>query len=258
VPEPDDDALGATIEGATASTRRLLAGVSALDEDDVRRPSLLPGWTVAHVLAHLVGNAESHTHLLGAARRGEVADQYPGGPAQREGDIAARSRLPVADLVAALHEACRRLEEAWAATPPDVWRHGRARVSTGEWPLAELPFRRWRELELHSVDLGLGYRPDDWPEAYVREELDRAAADLGDRLPPGTAVRLVADDLGWTQVAPAGAGQTVPVTAPARALLAWLVGRAPGASDPAWPATAFGPRRPALGPWEGTGPRPPA
>jgi maleylpyruvate isomerase len=249
VAEPDDPVPRATIEGVVAATRRALADVAGLDEHDVRRPSLLPGWSVAHVLAHLVGNAESHVHLLAAARRGEVADQYPGGPGQRSGDIEARAALPVADLLGALVTACGRLEEAWAATPPEVWREGRARVSTGEWPVAELPFRRWREVELHSVDLGLGYRPDDWPEPYVREELDRAAADLPDRLAPGTAVRLVADDLGWTRVVPAGAGRPVPVTAPARGLLAWLVGRDTESPGPG----TF----PALGPWEGTGPRPP-
>ena len=243
MPELQGATLAATIDGAATATRRLLAAVSDLTQDDVRRPSLLPGWTVAHVLAHLVGNADSHMHLLAAARRGEVADQYPGGPAQRQGDIEARAALPVADLLAALDTACRGLEDAWAATPPEVWRRGRARVSTGEWRLAELPFRRWREVELHSVDLGLGYRPGDWPEPYVREELDRAAADLPDRLAPGTAVRLVADDLGWSRVAPSGAADPVLVAAPARSLLAWLVGRGPGT--------------PALGPWEGTGPRPP-
>jgi maleylpyruvate isomerase len=178
VAEPDDPAPRATIEGVVAATRRLLADVAGLEEDDVRRPSLLPGWSVAHVLAHLVGNADSHAHLLAAARRGEVADQYPGGPAQRSGDIEARAALPVVDLLGALVSSCGRLEEAWAATPPEVWRGGRARVSTGEWPVAELPFRRWREVELHSVDLGLGYRPDDWPEPYVHEELERAAARL--------------------------------------------------------------------------------
>jgi maleylpyruvate isomerase len=251
VPEAEDGALRATIEGVAAATRRLLADLTGLREEDVRRPSLLPDWTVAHVLAHLIGNAESHTHLLAAAGRGEVADQYPGGLAQREGDIEARATLPAADLLAALVTACERLEEAWAVTPPEVWRTGRARVSTGEWPVSELPFRRWREVELHSVDLGLGYRPNDWPEAYVRDELARAASDLSDRLTPGTAVRLVADDLGATWAAPPDAADPVLVTAPARALLAWLVGRSHD-------TTAFGPRRPALGPWEGTGPRPPA
>ena len=262
MPEPDDAQLRATIAGVAGATRRLLADITGLGEDEVRRPSLLPGWTVAHVLAHLVGNADSHTHLLAAARRGEVADQYPGGPTQRSGDIEARAALPVGDLLGTLARACARLEEAWAATPPEVWRDGRARVSSGEWPVAELPFRRWREVELHSVDLGLGYHPDDWPEPYVREELDRAAADLPDRLAPGTAVRLVADDLGWARVVPPGAEDTrhpgpaappVPVTGPARALLAWLVGR----DSPNGSATAVGPHRPALGPWEGTGARPP-
>jgi maleylpyruvate isomerase len=26
---------------------------------------------------------------------------------------------------------------------------------------------RWREVELHHVDLGLGYTPADWPDEFV-------------------------------------------------------------------------------------------
>ena len=33
---------------------------------------------------------------------------------------------------------------------------------------ADLPFLRWREVEVHRVDLGLGYEPADWPAEYVR------------------------------------------------------------------------------------------
>ena len=61
-----------------------------------------------------------------------------------------------------------------------------------------MPLHRWREVELHHVDLGLGYTPADWPEAYVERELAISLALLPERLD--------------------GSGQ--------RQMLAWLVGRA--------------------------------
>jgi maleylpyruvate isomerase len=63
---------------------------------------------------------------------------------------------------------------------------------------------RWREVELHHVDLGLGYLPADWPQPYVDRELSISLKLLPERL----------DTDGQRQV------------------LAWLVGRASGAGDP--------------------------
>lgn len=159
---------------------RLGRTISGLTDGDARRPSLLPGWTVGHVLTHLARNADSHVRLLEAAARGEVADQYAGGDSQRAADIEAGAGRPAAELVADVTEAAARLERTWDATPEEVWRTGEGRVSTGVWALAELPFRRWREVEIHHVDLDLGYGPADWPDAYVEEELARTVAGLGD------------------------------------------------------------------------------
>lgn len=176
------------------SHARLVGTLSGLSDDDARRPSLLPGWTVGHVLTHLARNADSHVRLLEAASRGEVADQYAGGDTQRAADIEAGAGRPAAALVADVTESAARLERTWDATPEEAWRTGVVRMSSGVWPAADLPFRRWREVEVHHVDLGLAYTPADWPDAYVEAELSRTLGGLpgGDR----------------------------------RRLLAWLVGRA--------------------------------
>lgn len=62
-----------------------------------------------------------------------------------------------------------------------VHRAGPRRVGDAgdEHPLARLPFRRWREVEIHMVDLDLGFTHSDWPAAFV----DRALPTLLDRLP---------------------------------------------------------------------------
>ena len=53
---------------------------------------------------------------------------------------------------------------------------------------------RWREVEVHHVDLGLGYEATDWPDDYVAGELPLALAGLPSRLGDG-AIR--ARTLAW-------------------------------------------------------------
>ena len=210
---------------------RLLETIAGLTDDDARRPSLLPGWTVGHVLTHLARNADSHVRMLAAAGRGEVADQYEGGRAGRAAAIEAGVGRPEPELAADVARSIDRLEAAWTAAADDVWEHGRGRVATGgEWPVADLPFRRWREVELHHADLGLGFGWQDWSAAYVERELPVTIAGLGARLPPAGALRLVATDTGATWTVPPDRPDPVEVAAPSRRLLAWLVGRGDASS----------------------------
>ena len=223
------------------SHARLAETLSGVTNGDVRRPSLLPGWTVGHVLTHVARNADSLVRLVEAAARGEVADQYPGGSAQRTADIEAGAWRPAAALVEDVVASAARWEAVCDATPEEAWRTGQGRATGGLWPVAEVPFRRWREVEVHHVDLGLDYGVADWPDAYVDAELARSVVGLAPRLAAGTAVDLVAADTGQRWRVPDGpvAGRQT-VAADRRFLLAWLLGRGGG-----------GPGFPALGPWTG-------
>jgi maleylpyruvate isomerase len=201
---------------------RLLVAVSGLDDAGDRAPSALPAWTVGHVVAHLARNADSHAGLFRAAARGAVADQYPGGAEQRAADIAAGAGRPARVLYDDLAEACTGLEISWDACPADAWAAGRGRVSGGaEVTLGELVFRRWREIEVHHVDLAVGYSCDDWPAAYVRKELARQVMRWR-----GTHA------MGLTEL-PAAA-----LALPPPRRLAWLLGRLPVPGLP--PAPAWG------------------
>ena len=44
-------------------------------------------------------------------------------------------------------------------------------LGSDQWETTASPARRLREVEIHHVDLGLGYEPSDWPEAYVTSDL---------------------------------------------------------------------------------------
>ena len=186
-----DPELQATIEGGTGAHRRLEDIVVTLDDDAVPRPSRLPEWTVGHVLTHLARNAESHVRMLNGALAGQPVEQYPGGPEQRASDIERGAGRPAAEIRADLLEMDAALEATWARMTPEAWAgHGLSRGR--EWPCARLPFHRWREVEIHCVDLGLGYSPLDWPEGYVARELPRALATLPDRLGPPARAELLA------------------------------------------------------------------
>src|ERR1700761_7205314 len=66
-----DADLAALSEETDLATQRLLDDARTLDEDDLRAPSRLPGWTRAHVLAHLTLGADAMRNLLVGARLGE-------------------------------------------------------------------------------------------------------------------------------------------------------------------------------------------
>jgi maleylpyruvate isomerase len=170
--------------GVEASHRGLEAMLGGrLDDLDAAAPSLLPGWTIGHVLTHLARNADSMTWVLESSERGEVVDRYPGGVDRRNGDIEAGAGRAAAEQVADLAAADRRLDAAIAAHTR--W-DGESRELTGRViPVGEVVFLRWREVEVHRYDLGLGYRFEDWPAEYARTELTELTMRWNARRPMG-------------------------------------------------------------------------
>lgn len=191
--------ISEVVAGARGGHARLISAIALLTDSQARRPSLLPGWSVGHVLTHLARNGDSHVRMLRAAMAGDAVTQYENGREQRAADIEAGAGRSAAELLDDLAVSTAALEETWAEMPEQAW-SGHGLNAEGEiWPCAALPLHRWREVELHHVDLGLGYSPADWPDAYVDRELAISLALLPERLDPS--------------------GQ--------REMLAWLVGRTP-------------------------------
>ncbi len=195
------------IAGATEAHARLVESVSGLSDDDLRKASLLPGWTIGHVLAHVARNADSHVRMLDAGAHGEVADQYEGGASGRQAEIERDASADAAWLIADLSRANRSLEQRWSTMSAAGW-GGEGRTLMGQVPLSDLPFRRWRETEVHHVDLALAYVPESWPGAYVRLELARLERQWAARRP-----------MGLTRLPDAA------LAAPPARRLAWLLGR---------------------------------
>jgi len=167
------------IAGSCAATARLLAALEAVDGLDVTRESRLPDWTVGHVLTHLARNADSFAWILRSASEGKVVAQYPDGAAGRGRDIAEGALRPADMIVKDLRDSAARLEATWLDLPEVVWLRGGLRTDGSPLPCRLLPVSRWREVEVHHADLGLGYGVSDWPEDFVDFDLPYAL----DRLP---------------------------------------------------------------------------
>lgn len=180
-------------------------------------------------------NADGITGIFEAAAEGRVGDQYPGGQEQRNADIAAGAGRSAAELVADVRQSAERLERTWEATPVPAWARGTGRTARGELRLAEIVFRRWREVEVHHADLGIGFTWRDWSIEYVDLELDRQLLALGPRLPDELALRIEAADAGEVWIVEPAPSAPILIRAPRHELLAWLFGRLP---HPDWPELA--------------------
>jgi maleylpyruvate isomerase len=208
----DDD-----LAGAREATRRLLAHLDRLTVDELRAPSQLPGWTRSHVVAHLAGNAQSHVRMLDGCLAGEVRSQYPDDRA-REAGIEALAAQP-GKVVAAHAAAAAALEQRWSAMQPEHWDRLVRWLSRGTAPARTTVWSRWKEIEVHRVDLAAGYEPANWPSTFVERLLERLLrrTDLPD---------MVLEPEGQPAATFGSGGPRV--GGPVHALTAWLSGRAAG------------------------------
>ncbi len=157
----------AGLNACTTAHRQLLQRLGGLDETTARRPSLLPGWTVAHVVTHLARNAEGISRWIDGALAGVTVARYPGGREQRDYDIAVGAGRPAPELLDDLWRSCAHLEQVWARAALAGWPDVDPPAADAPWPTAESPWRRLVEVEIHHADLGLGYHAGEWSDALV-------------------------------------------------------------------------------------------
>jgi maleylpyruvate isomerase len=218
VRDTDFPHLDETVEATAA----LIDTVSGLSDDDVREPSVLPGWTRAHVITHLARNADALSGVLHGAQAGEVRPQYRS-QEERDAAIEEGAARPAAELLDDLVAACGRWEHA--ANEIHVNRlDGRgARLPDGPtYSVRRVGLFRRTEVEVHHADLDAGYSAAEWPADFVAALMDRRRKEL-ER--DGVALRWTATDTGQTW---ATGEQGPEATGTAAALLWWLLGRGSG------------------------------
>lgn len=160
---------------------RLMRRLAELKDRDVRSPSLLPGWTVGHVLTHLARNADAHARRLSGALRGEDVPKYTSGQSQRVSEIEEGACRSASEIIADLAASQSHLEDIFARCAAAGWPNGHF-LGGGHYGAAGCPAHRLREVEMHHVDLGLGYTALDWPDEYVAWDLPVLLATAPERL----------------------------------------------------------------------------
>ncbi len=164
------------VEMVVASTR-YLGALSDLTDDDMRTPSLLPGWSRGHVVTHLARNADAFGNLLHWAETGQEHYMYASRE-QRDADIEAGAGRPAHDLrvdasasagrlIQAINELDVHHEDNLVARAPD----------TPTFPARQIATHRLVEVEVHHADLGIGYSRHDWDPAFADLLLSRVMDD---------------------------------------------------------------------------------
>jgi maleylpyruvate isomerase len=190
---PGDSPPAEWVAGCVAAQAALDAQLAGLEDGTARGPSLLPDWSVGHVLTHVARNADSVVWRLEGAARGELRDQYPGGLEQRRADIEAGAGRPAAELVVDVRASSAAVERVMRELPDVAW-DAPSRTARGVVkPSRDVVLARWREVVVHHGDLGLG--PVPIPPRLVAAWLPRELPRLAERTDPA-------------------------------ALLAWIIGRA--------------------------------
>ncbi|MCX5014571.1 maleylpyruvate isomerase family mycothiol-dependent enzyme [Streptomyces sp. NBC_00555] len=196
------------------ATDRLLTAVAKLDNAALAEESHLPGWSRGHILAHLARNADALVNVF------EGRPMYESATA-RDADIERDAGRSLEEHLTGLRDSWARFlatserDQDWSRT---------VELRNGVTDLASnVPFRRWVEVDLHHVDLNIGYELSDLPEEFTDREITFLADRWSGRpeVPPVT-LRAVPGEVWHT-----GGTEGTPVVleGPKDELLGWLAGR---------------------------------
>ncbi|MEA5455043.1 maleylpyruvate isomerase family mycothiol-dependent enzyme [Sinomonas sp. JGH33] len=220
-----------TARRGTAFFARKLSELSYADLDE---PSLLPGWSRRHVIAHVGYNARAVARLVEWAATGVEMPMYSS-PEARNEEIDFGATLPPIALQNLFDHSAIHLSVEWRDLPADKWEE-QVRTAQGRLvPVSETVWMRTREVWLHAVDLDNGARFADIPAEVLRRLLGDiwgAWEKRGETHGLAARVRRGADD-GLTLGEPEP-GATL-VEGPLAAVVRWAAGRG---TEPGAPLTA--------------------
>lgn len=222
--DPDPDDYDRQLGWVRHADDQVLAVLDALPDPAFAGPSLLPGWSRAHVAAHLVRNAEGLGRLATWAATGVETPMYASAEA-RAADIEATAAHRPADVREKLAAASTRLVLQLEELTPAARSVEVQGLLPPPFPAGTLPWQRVRELWVHLVDLDAGVGLADLP-VHVQEALLDEAAERSVLRGVEPAIALVEDGGTWWQLGEGIAATTL--TGPRPALLSWLTGRPAG------------------------------
>ncbi|MFF4851406.1 maleylpyruvate isomerase family mycothiol-dependent enzyme [Streptomyces sp. NPDC001194] len=208
------------LQSVREATDRMLTALAKLDNAALAEESHLPGWTRGHVLAHLARNADALVNVF-AGRPMYASAEARDHDIERDAPRPLEAQLADVRATHAAFLAQTELDQDWSRT---------VELRNGVTDLASnVPFRRLVEVELHHVDLNIGYELSDLPQEFTAREI----AFLADRwsgrpeVPPVT-LQIEGGGDGSTWHTGGGEGGPVTLLGTGAELLAWLAGRGDG------------------------------
>jgi maleylpyruvate isomerase len=220
----DPTARRVDLDDLSEAGQRLTRTIDGFSGEDWQAASLLPGWSRAHVVAHLALNGEALGGVLRGIAEGEAAPMYETAET-READIAELAGADAAELRDRLLASLTTFLDAVESVPEDGWsaHFERTRGDGTRLPAHAVPLMRWRELEVHHADLDAGYTPADWSATFS----ELVVTGMVKRLDPEEGFRVAPLDASRTWDVGTPAADPVVVTGPVADVAWWLTGRAP-------------------------------
>ena len=213
------DAPARELAWARLGTAYFARKLNELTDAELDAPSLLPGWTRRHVVAHVGYNARALTRLVSWARTGVETPMYDS-PEQRAAEIERGATLPGRALRSLFEHSEAHLDVEWRDLPGDRWDE-QVRTAQGRLvPARETAWMRTREVWVHAVDLANGAASGDFPAELLDELLADVTRAWRRR---AEVVDLTLAATGREPVVLGTGGPTVSGTLPD--IVRWLVGR---------------------------------
>jgi maleylpyruvate isomerase len=161
------DTFEARVDLVHRATQSTILTVDGLTDSQWREPSLLPGWSRAHVIAHLALNAEGLAGVLHGLRTGHPRPMYRSDPA-RDQDIERLAHQRIDTIRERFLASTTTWQDQIEHLTPSLRGRTVERTPGGPTFLAEhaVPMR-WREVEIHHADLDTAFTHHDWSAPFV-------------------------------------------------------------------------------------------
>jgi maleylpyruvate isomerase len=172
-------AVGSLLTALDVATDDLSASLARASAFELGEPSLLEGWSRAHVVAHLANVAAALVRMTHDALADRSTSMYPDGRALRDAEIESVAAQPWEDLHAWFVQSTGALTNTWHSVPWERWGQPFTESELGSMQFGRLVGLRLTEVEVHHADLAVGFGPREWSPALTRTCLPLRVASLG-------------------------------------------------------------------------------
>lgn len=216
------NAPAADLDLARRGTAFFARRLNELPESEFREASQLPGWTRAHLIAHVGYNARALTRLTEWARTGAEKAMYVSSK-QRNGEIVLGGTLPARALRTLFDHTAVHINVEWRDLTDDQWQHVVRTAQGRSIAVRETAWMRTKEVWIHAIDLGNGASFRQLPAELLRRIIEDVFSVWRRR--EETNALAIEIDGSDARFAYGQGGATVRGTLPAVAR--WLTGRGP-------------------------------